>query len=92
MARQVRKSVMKEVPHSEVKDDLSRYLRQSEQGPVVIMRHRKAAGVVIGVETEEDCFEFRLQIDRTLLARIAEARTYVSAGPGTRLENVGRDD
>lgn len=45
MARTVRKSAMKEVPLSEVKDDLSRYLREAETQEIVITRHGKPAGV-----------------------------------------------
>ncbi len=91
MARQVRKSGMKEVPLSEVKDDLSRYLREAEQGPVVITRHGKAAGVLIGFESEEDWFEFRLENDPRFLARIEKARASVSAGRGVRLEDIDTD-
>ena len=39
MARTVRKSGMKEVPLSEVKDDLSRYLKEAEKEQIVITRH-----------------------------------------------------
>ena len=44
MARSVRKSGVKEVPLSEVKDDLSRYLREAAEREVVITRHGKPAG------------------------------------------------
>jgi hypothetical protein len=37
MARTVRKSRVKEVPLSEVKDDLSRYLREAETQEIVIV-------------------------------------------------------
>lgn len=88
MARQVRKSGMKEVPLSEVKDDLSRYLREAEQGPVVITRHGKAAGVLIGFESEEDWFDFRLENDPRFLARVEKARDSLRRGRGVRLEDV----
>ena len=42
MASAVRKSKMKEVPLSEVKDDLSRFLREAETQDVVITRHGKS--------------------------------------------------
>lgn len=45
MARTVRKSGMKEVPLSEVKDDLSRYLKEAEKEQIVITRHGNPAGV-----------------------------------------------
>jgi prevent-host-death family protein len=53
MARTVRRSGMKEVPLSEVKDDLSRFLREAETQEIVITRHGKPAGVLIGFESEE---------------------------------------
>ena len=88
MARQVRKSRMKEVPLSEVKDDLSRYLREAEQEPVVITRHGKAAGVLIGFESEDDWFDFRLQNDPRFLARVDRARASLRHGRGTKLEDL----
>ncbi len=88
MARAVRKPRMKEVPLSEVKDDLSRYLREAEQGPVVITRHGKAAGVLIGFESEDDWFDFRLENDPRFLARVEKARASLRAGRGTRLEDA----
>ena len=48
MARTVRKSGVKEVPLSEIKDDLSRYLHEAETQQIVITRHGKPAGVLIG--------------------------------------------
>ena len=44
MARAIRKSGVREVPLSEVKDDLSRYLREAEKREIVITRHGKPAG------------------------------------------------
>ena len=46
MARAVRKSRVKQVPLSDVKDDLSRYLREAEKQEIVITRHGKPAGVL----------------------------------------------
>ncbi len=50
MARTIRKSGVKEVPLSEIKDDLSRYLREAETQEIVITRHGKPAGLLIGFE------------------------------------------
>jgi prevent-host-death family protein len=88
MARPVRTSRVKEVPLSEVKDDLSKYLRQAEQRPVVITRHGKPAGVLIGFESEDDWFDFRLENDPRFLARIEKARASLRAGRGVLLEEV----
>ena len=39
---------MKEVPLSEIKDDLSRFLSEAETREIIITRHGKPAGVLIG--------------------------------------------
>jgi prevent-host-death family protein len=88
MARAVRKSEVKEVPLSEVKDDLSRYLREAETHEIVITRHGKPAGVLIGFESEEDWFEYRLENDPRFLRRVERARSSLRAGRGIRLEDV----
>src|SRR2546423_10396490 len=80
MARAVRKSRVKQVPLSEVKDDLSRYLREAEVREVVITRHGKPAGVLIGFASEDDWFDYRLENDPRLLARIEKARGSLAAG------------
>lgn len=59
MARPVRKSQVKEVPLSEIKNDLSRFLREAETQEIVITRHGKPAGVLIGFATEDDWFDYR---------------------------------
>jgi prevent-host-death family protein len=88
LARPIRKTRVKEVPLSEVKDDLSKYLRQAEHQPVVITRHGKPAGVLIGFETEDDWFDFRLENDPRFVARVEEARASLRAGRGVPLEEV----
>ena len=91
MARAVRKSGMKEVPLSEVKDDLSRFLREAEKREIVITRHGKPAGVLIGFESEDDWFDYRLETDPRFLRRIEAARAAIRAGRGVRLEDVDPD-
>ena len=88
MAGEVRKGRMKEVPLAAVKDDLSRYLRQAEKAEIVITRHGKPAGVLIGFRSEDDWFEYRLENDPRFLERIAKARASLRAGRGIRLEDV----
>ncbi len=88
MARTVRKPRVKEVPLSEVKDDLSRYLREATQQQIVITRHGKPAGVLIGFESEEDWFDYRLENDPRFLKRIEKARASLRAGRGVKLEKV----
>jgi len=88
MAGAVRKTRMKEVPLSEVKDDLSRFLREAEKQEIVITRHGKPAGVLIGFETEDDWFDYRLEHDSRFLDRIEASRANLRAGRGTKLENI----
>mgnify|MGYP001590271095 FL=1 len=90
MAGQTRKVgvKVKEVPLAEVKDDLSRYLREAAKGEIVITRHGKPAGVLIGFETEDDWFDYRLENDPRFLQRIERARQSLRAGRGIKLENV----
>ena len=51
----------------------------------------KPAGVLIGFETEEDWFEYRLENDPRFLRRIEQARNSLHAGRGIRLEDVESD-
>ena len=79
---------MKKVALSEVKDDLSRFLRLAEKEEVLITRHGKPAGVLIGFESEDDWFDYRLENDPRFLARVDAARASVRAGKGVKLEDV----
>jgi len=88
MARTIRKAGVREVPLSEVKDDLSRYLREAETEEIVITRHGKPAGVLIGFESEDDWFDYRLENDPRFLRRIEQARADLRAGRGIRLEDI----
>src|SRR5436853_7158201 len=82
MARAVRKSGVKEVPLSAVKDDLSRYLHEAETQEIVITRHEKPAGVLIGFESEEDWFEYRL--DMTRASCVASNRRAIACSSSLR--------
>jgi prevent-host-death family protein len=79
---------MREVSLSEVKDDLSRYLRLAEKEGIVITRHGQAAGVLIGFASEDEWFDYRLENDPRFLSRIAAARTSLRAGRGILLEEL----
>ena len=79
---------MKEVALSDMKDDLSRYLRQAAKEEIVITRHGKAAGLLIGFASEDDWFDYRLENDPRFLTRIAAARASLRAGRGVRLEDL----
>ncbi|MDI6801971.1 MAG: type II toxin-antitoxin system Phd/YefM family antitoxin [Thermodesulfovibrionales bacterium] len=79
---------MKKVALSEVKDDLSKFLRLAEKEEVIITRHGKPAGVLIGFEDEEDWFNYRLENDPRFLKRIEQARQSLKSGRGIKIENI----
>jgi prevent-host-death family protein len=79
---------MRTVPLSEVKNDLSRFLREAEAEGIVITRHGKPAGVLIGFESEDDWFDWGLENDPRFLRRIDSARASLRAGRGVRLEDL----
>ena len=87
-ARPKRSSKVKEVPLAEVKDDLSRYLREAARSEIVITRHGKPAGVLIGFSSDDDWFDYRLENDPRFLDRVARARDSLRAGRGIKLEDV----
>jgi prevent-host-death family protein len=88
MAGPVRKSGVKQVPLSEVKDDLSHYLHVAETQEIIITRHGKPAGVLIGFGSEDDWFDYRLENDPRFRSRIEAARASLRAGRGIRLEDL----
>jgi prevent-host-death family protein len=79
---------MKQIPLSEVKDGLSHLLREAAKQDIVITRHGKPAGVLIGFESEDDWFEYRMENDARFLRRVETARASLRAGRGIRLENL----
>ena len=79
---------MKQVALSEIKDDLSRYLRLAENEEIVITKHGKPAGVLVGFASEDDWFDYKLEHDPGFLQRIARARESLQAGKGVKLEDL----
>ena len=65
---------------------LSRFLAESED--ILITRHGKPAGMLIGFESEDDWFDYRLEHDPEFLRRVAEARERLRTGVGVRLEDL----
>ena len=88
MAGTIRKSRVREVALSDMKDDFSHLLREAAKQDIVITRHGKPAGVLIGFASEDDWFEYRLENDPQFLRRIEHARASLRAGRGVRLEDV----
>jgi prevent-host-death family protein len=78
---------MKKAALSEVKADLSRYLRLAEKEDILITRHGKPAGILIGFESEDDWFDYRLENDPRFLARVEASRASLRAVAGSASRN-----
>src|SRR3954468_14333305 len=79
---------MKQVALSEMKDDLSRFLREAASEQIVITRHGRPAGILVGFATEDDWLDYRLEHDPGFLDRIGTARASIQAGRGVRIEDL----
>jgi prevent-host-death family protein len=79
---------MKQIALSEIKDDLSRFLHEAESEQIVITRHGKPAGVLVGFGSEDDWLDYRLEHDPRFLQRISSARASIQAGRGVRMEDL----
>ena len=82
---------MKTAALHKVKDELSRYLRQAEREEIVITRHGKAAGVLIGFASEDDWFDYRLENDPRFLRRVERARAQIREGRRSSLEDLRQE-
>jgi prevent-host-death family protein len=83
---------MKQVALAEIKDHLSKYLRDAEKEHIVITRHGKPAGVLIGFKSEDDWFEWKLENDPRFLKRMAKASASIRAGKGIPWEEVQAEE
>ena len=79
---------MKKVALTELKDDLSKYLRLAETEQIVITRHGRPAGILVGFASEDEWFDYQLENDPRFLKRIEEARVSLRSGQGVKLEDV----
>jgi prevent-host-death family protein len=81
---------MKKVALSEVKDELSKYLRIAEREEVVITRHGKPAGVLVGFASDDEWIEYQLENDPRFLKRIERARASLRKSQGVKLEDLAQ--
>jgi prevent-host-death family protein len=88
MATTIRRSRVKRVPLSEIKSDLSRFLREAKTEEIVITRNGKPAGLLIGFASEDDWFDYRLENDPRFLRRIEQSRQSLRAGHGVGIEDA----
>ncbi|MEX1228863.1 MAG: type II toxin-antitoxin system Phd/YefM family antitoxin [Planctomycetaceae bacterium] len=79
---------MKKVPLTELKDDLSKYLRLAEKEQIVVTRHGRPAGILVGFASKDDWFDYQLENDPRFLKRIEQSRKSLRNGKGVKLEDV----
>jgi prevent-host-death family protein len=79
---------MTKVPVNEAKNQLSSLLKSAESEEILITRHGRPAGVLIGFADEDDYFDYRLENDPRFEARIARAREQKRSGNVIRLEDI----
>jgi prevent-host-death family protein len=88
MAQAVWRSGVRQVPLSEIQNDLSRFLREAEGEEIVITRYGKPARLLIGFASEDDWLDYQLENDLRFLRRIEHARKSLREGRGVRIEDV----
>jgi len=79
---------VKQLPLSQVKDGLSRYLQEAAHGEIVITKRGRPAGLLIGFSSAADWQDYQLERDPRFIKRIARSRASLRAGRGIRLEDV----
>jgi prevent-host-death family protein len=79
---------VRKVALAEIKDQLSKFLRDAGKEDILITRHGKPAGVLIGFQTEDDWFDYKLENDPRFLQRIERARQSMREGHGIRIEEL----
>ena len=79
---------MKTVTVRDLQKNVKQCVDHAQEDRVVITRHGKPAGILIGFKSEDDWFEYRLERDPRFLRRIEAARKSLRAGRGVRFEDV----
>jgi prevent-host-death family protein len=79
---------MKQVALSDLKDDLSKYLHLAESQEIIITKHGKPAGILVGFASEDEWFDYKLEHDPRFLKRIEQARASLRAGKGVKIEDL----
>jgi prevent-host-death family protein len=88
MATTIRTSSVRRVPLSEIKDDLSRFLREAAGEEIVITRNGKPAGLLIGFASAQGWLDYRLENNPRFLRRIEQARKSLREGRGIKIEDI----
>lgn len=79
---------MKIAPVAELKSRLSAYLKECEEGPVVVTRNGRAVAALIAVETDDDLERLVLAHTPKLRAILDAGRQEIRGGRGLRHEEL----
>jgi prevent-host-death family protein len=79
---------MTSIALNEAKDQLSMLLKKASKERILITRHGRPAGILIGFADEDDYFDYQLENDPRFEERIARAREQKRQGRVTRLEDI----
>ena len=88
MAATIRRSGVKQVPLSEIQNNLSRFLSDAQGEEIVITRNGKPVGVLIGFRSEDEWFDYQLENDPRFLRRLEQARRSLREGRCVKIEDV----
>jgi len=76
---------------ADVKAQLSSFLKESEEGPVVVTRNGKPVAVLLGVSDEDELERLLLAYSPRLRAILDAARQRIRQGEGIRHEEFWAD-
>lgn len=79
---------MKIAPLAELKAHLSAYLKDIEEGPVVVTRNGRAVAALIAIASDDDLERLVLAHSRKLRALLDAGRQEVREGRGLRHEEL----
>ncbi|MBD2774425.1 type II toxin-antitoxin system Phd/YefM family antitoxin [Iningainema tapete] len=79
---------MKEVALAEIQSDLSWYLELAETEEIIIINNGKPIGILIGLQSDDDLFDYRLENDSRFLKRIQKSRQSLREGKGVKLDDL----
>jgi prevent-host-death family protein len=74
--------------YTEMKDHFCEYVSRAHREQVLVTRHGRVAGVLIGFKSEEDWFDYQLENDPRFLRRVGQARKSLRSGQSVPLEKI----
>jgi len=87
MAKRTRKKTTK-VPLSEIKNNLSKFIRKAGSEDIVVTIHGQPAAVIIGFEDEDDWLDWLLLHDKAFMERMADSMRQHQRGESVTLDSL----